>query len=145
MYSIGEFSRITGLTVKTLRFYADERLLLPAFIDPDTGYRYYDDARIETARVIVALRQLEFSVKQIAEILTGHDDEADILNFLERQRDRIEARLRQDRNTAAALQRIITHEQEARGAMQSASFDVELTENRRTAAHRRHPHARALR
>jgi DNA-binding transcriptional MerR regulator/effector-binding domain-containing protein len=125
MYSIGEFSRITGLTVKTLRFYADEGLLPPAFVDPETGYRYYDDARIETARVIVALRQLEFSVREIAEILAGHNDEGDILSFLERQRDRIETRLKQDRDVAAALQRIITHEQEARAAMQTASFEVE--------------------
>ena len=125
MYSIGEFSRITGLTVKTLRFYADEGLLPPAFVDPDTGYRYYDDARIEAARVIVALRELEFSVREIAEILAGHDDEGDILLFLERQRDRIETRLRHERDVAAALQRIITHEQEARHAMQTASLEVE--------------------
>ncbi len=125
MYSIGEFSRITGLTVKTLRFYADEGLLPPAFVDPETGYRYYDDARIEIARVIVALRQLEFSVREIAGILAEHDDESDMLGFLERQRDRIEARLKQDREKSAALQRIITHEQEARVAMQTASFEVE--------------------
>src|SRR5574341_666134 len=125
MYSIGEFSRITGLTVKTLRFYADEGLLPPAFVDPETGYRYYDDARTETARVIVALRQLEFSVREIAEILAGHDDEGDILSFLERQRDRIEARLQHERDVTGALQRIITHQQEARHAMQTASFEVE--------------------
>jgi DNA-binding transcriptional MerR regulator/effector-binding domain-containing protein len=125
MYSIGEFSRITGLTVKTLRFYANEGLLAPAFVDPETGYRYYDDRRIETARVIVALRQLDFSVREIAEVLTEHDDESDMLCLLERQRDRIETRLRQDREKAAALRQIINHELEARHAMQTASFEVE--------------------
>jgi effector-binding domain-containing protein len=64
-------------------------------------------------------------VREIAEILAGHDDQGDILNFLERQRDRIESRLRQERDIAAALQRIITCEQEARHAMQAASFEVE--------------------
>ena len=40
---IGEFSKLSGLTVKTLRFYHEEGLLVPAFVDPDTGYRYYDE------------------------------------------------------------------------------------------------------
>ena len=49
MFSIGEFSKITGLTVKTLRFYHEQSLLAQAQIDNQTGYRYYDDRQIETA------------------------------------------------------------------------------------------------
>jgi DNA-binding transcriptional MerR regulator len=36
MFTIGEFSKLSGLTVKTLRFYHEEGLLVPAFVDPDT-------------------------------------------------------------------------------------------------------------
>ncbi len=54
MFSIGEFSKVTGLTVKTLRFYHEQGLLDPTHIDPETGYRYYGPAKVETARVIAA-------------------------------------------------------------------------------------------
>jgi DNA-binding transcriptional MerR regulator len=42
MFSIGQFSRITGLTVKTIRLYHEEGVLQPAWIDDETGYRYFD-------------------------------------------------------------------------------------------------------
>jgi DNA-binding transcriptional MerR regulator len=40
MFSIGEFSKLTQLPVKTLRFFHEEGLLIPALVDPGTGYRY---------------------------------------------------------------------------------------------------------
>ncbi|MEX2120445.1 MAG: MerR family DNA-binding transcriptional regulator [Pirellulales bacterium] len=39
-FSIGEFSKITGLTVKTLRFYHEQGLLVPSCVGEETGYRY---------------------------------------------------------------------------------------------------------
>ena len=39
MFSIGEFSKITGLTVKTLRYYHEEGVLVPSHVDGQTGYR----------------------------------------------------------------------------------------------------------
>ena len=62
MFTIGEFSKVTGMTVKTLRFYHEAGLLAPTMVDEQTGYRYYDESKIETARVIAYLRGLEFPV-----------------------------------------------------------------------------------
>src|SRR5947209_8756587 len=59
MFTIGEFSRITGLTVKALRFYQEEGLLLPTLVDDQTGYRYYDGSKVERARTIVFLKELD--------------------------------------------------------------------------------------
>ncbi len=50
MFSIGEFSKLTGLTVKTLRFYHEQGLLKPSAVDDQTGYRYYAADKIEAAR-----------------------------------------------------------------------------------------------
>ena len=86
MYSIGEFSKVTGLTVKTLRFYHDEGLLTPAWVDPQTGYRYYDARQIDKARVLTQLRGLEFPLGQIAEMLKTCDDESDTLASRARER-----------------------------------------------------------
>lgn len=57
-YSIGEFSQVTGLSVKTLRFYHERGILLPTSVDEATGYRFYDADKIEKARVIMRLRAL---------------------------------------------------------------------------------------
>ena len=86
MLSIGEFSRVTGLTVKTVRLYDERGILPPAVVSDDSGYRYYNAACVERARVIKQLRELDFSLAAIAEILATGKDEADILSFLERQR-----------------------------------------------------------
>jgi DNA-binding transcriptional MerR regulator len=43
MYKVSEFVEMTGLSKETLRYYAEVKLLEPAFIDPKNNYRYYDD------------------------------------------------------------------------------------------------------
>jgi DNA-binding transcriptional MerR regulator len=119
LYSIGEFSRITGLTVKTLRFYHEKGLLAPSAVDPETGYRFYDPRKVETARVISELRQLEFPVEQIANILRECTEEGDLLDELERQRSAIAARSRELRDIQVRLDEIITHAREVRAMSQS--------------------------
>ncbi len=65
MFSIGEFSRITGFTVKTLRFYHEKGIVVPACVDDQTGYRYYDESGVDRARVVAHLRKLEFPLSEI--------------------------------------------------------------------------------
>ena len=65
MFSIGEFSMMTGIPVRTLRFYHEQALIVPAAVDPETNYRTYDLRNLEVANVIVALRELEFSLDDI--------------------------------------------------------------------------------
>jgi DNA-binding transcriptional MerR regulator/effector-binding domain-containing protein len=76
MYRIGLFSKIGKVTVKALRFYEEEGLLLPCRIDPATGYRYYDTSQILNLHKIVALRQCGFPIPEIRRILEGQDVEA---------------------------------------------------------------------
>jgi DNA-binding transcriptional MerR regulator/effector-binding domain-containing protein len=125
MYTIGEFSKITGLTIKTLRFYHERGLLVPAYVDEQTGYRHYDVRQIDKARVIAQLRGLEFTLEQIADILAASDDEADILDFLERHRSLLEAKMRQYRSIVQSLDKLIRQEKEARMALHNSTFQVE--------------------
>jgi DNA-binding transcriptional MerR regulator len=113
MFSIGEFSKLTHMTVKTLRFYHDEGLLIPAFVDPDTGYRYYDQRHLETARAITYLRSLEFSLKDIKELL-HHQGDDDLLNTLERQQSAVKERIKQLRKVAHSIEQFIYEESQAR-------------------------------
>lgn len=71
MLKIGEFSKLSMLTIKALRFYEKEELLIPASVDRFTGYRFYETSQLETAALIKALRQLDFSVEEIKAHFNG--------------------------------------------------------------------------
>jgi DNA-binding transcriptional MerR regulator/effector-binding domain-containing protein len=130
MFSIGEFSKISGIPVRTLRFYHEKGLLVPFAVDIETGYRSYDERNVEVARLIVALRALEFSLEDIAEILAGATDDADILAHLERQRESIASRLQHYRGVLKHIDDIIHHEREAREGTKMAGNGFEIKEQR---------------
>lgn len=73
MLKIGEFSKMSHLTIKTLRFYEKEGILIPASIDQCTGYRLYETYQLEDAAKIKSYRQLDLSIDEIKAILFGKD------------------------------------------------------------------------
>ncbi|MDD6289042.1 MAG: MerR family transcriptional regulator [Eggerthellales bacterium] len=73
MLKIGEFSKLSQLTVKALRHYEKEGLLLPAHVDPWTGYRQYQTSQLVDAARIKSLRQLGLSIDQVRSILRGEN------------------------------------------------------------------------
>jgi DNA-binding transcriptional MerR regulator/effector-binding domain-containing protein len=125
LYSIGEFSQVTGLSVKTLRFYHEKGILNPTSVDETTGYRFYDAGKVEKARVIMRLRQMEFSIEDIAAILGECRDEADILNYLERQKNFLQQRIQEDRDIVRSLTEIISNEKTARQLLEGSHFAVQ--------------------
>ncbi len=84
MYRIGQFSKIGKVTVKALRFYEEEGLLEPHYIDALSGYRYYDSGQLPRIHKIVALRQCGFSIPEIRKII--HDRNIPAL-FAQRKRE----------------------------------------------------------
>ncbi len=68
--SIGEFARRSRLSVKALRLYDKRRVLVPARVDEFSGYRYYDAAQLEDARLVAMLRQLDLSLSAIRKLVT---------------------------------------------------------------------------
>lgn len=73
MLKIGEFSKLSLTTVKALRFYEKEGLLIPAAIDEWNGYRFYETEQLETAAKIKSYRQLGLSIDEIRSIFSGED------------------------------------------------------------------------
>jgi DNA-binding transcriptional MerR regulator len=71
LLSIGVFSRRSRLSMKALRLYDRKRLLTPADIDPDTGYRRYRESQLTTARLVVMLRRLNMPLAQVADIVAA--------------------------------------------------------------------------
>jgi len=72
---IGDFSRMTHLSVKALRFYHDQGLLEPARIDPSSGYRFYDPGQVPIAQVIRRFRDLDMPLDQVRAVLKAPDVE----------------------------------------------------------------------
>lgn len=72
---IGDFSRMTHLSVKALRFYHDQGLLEPARIDPSSGYRFYDPGQVPVAQVIRRFRDLDMPLDQVRAVLQAPDVE----------------------------------------------------------------------
>lgn len=70
-YRIGEFSKLSKLTVKTLRYYDEVGLLTPIHVDPFTGYRYYQTDQLVDAQKITELRQLGISIDDILRVQQG--------------------------------------------------------------------------
>jgi DNA-binding transcriptional MerR regulator len=124
VFSIGQFSRITGLTIKTIRLYHEKGLLAPEWIDEKTGYRYFDNRNVEQARAVAYLRELAFPLAEIKEILDHFEEEADILTFLTRHRQGIRSRMEQLGKIASSLDKIIQREQEAKTMLEEGDFAV---------------------
>ncbi len=74
--TIGEFARLSHLSLKALRLYDSMGLLKPASVDRDSGYRYYLPAQAAKARLIGLLRRLEMPLERIAQTLELEDGEA---------------------------------------------------------------------
>ncbi len=68
---IGQFAKLSGLSCRMLRFYAEQNILVPAFTDDATGYRHYLSSQLIEAKLLRRLRQADFSLDDIAVILNG--------------------------------------------------------------------------
>lgn len=68
LLTTGAFARASRLSVKALRLYDELGLLTPAYVDPRTGYRFYDPAQLEQARLVVWLRRLDMPLAAIRQV-----------------------------------------------------------------------------
>src|SRR6516164_6396310 len=104
--TVGDFSRATHLSVKTLRHYHQVGLLEPATVNPDTGYRYYAAGQIPTAQVIRRLRDLEMPVADVKAVLAAPDAHARNA-LIAAHLDRLEAGLAQTRAAVESLRNLL--------------------------------------
>jgi DNA-binding transcriptional MerR regulator len=106
LLSIGDFSRMTFLSVKALRHYHDVGLLPPAEIDEQSGYRRYDAAQIPTAQVIRRLRELGMSIDDVRTVIAAPDVDARNAAIGAHLR-RMEGELEQTRETVRSLRLLL--------------------------------------
>jgi len=107
LLTIGDFSRMTHLSIKALRHYHDVGVLEPAAVDPYTGYRSYDTGQVAAAHVIRRLRDLNMPLDGIKAVLSAPDVEsrnAEIAAHLAR----MEHQLAQVQSSVASLRALLS-------------------------------------
>lgn len=113
MLKIGDFSALSQVSIKTLRYYDERGLLSPAHIDPSTGYRYYAAAQISQFHRILALKDLGFSLDQIAKCLEERVTAEQMRGMLVLREAEQQARVEEERDRLSRLRsRIRLIEQE---------------------------------
>jgi DNA-binding transcriptional MerR regulator len=115
MLKIGDFSALSQVSIKTLRYYDERELLSPAHIDPATGYRYYAAAQISQLHRILALKDLGFSLDQIAKCLEEKVTAEQMRGMLVLREAEQQAKVEEERDRLSRLRsRIRLIEQETR-------------------------------
>jgi DNA-binding transcriptional MerR regulator len=104
--TIGAFSRLTHLSIKTLRYYHEVGLIEPAVIDPDSGYRYYQPGQAHSAHLVRRFRDVGLPVADVKAVLAAPDLAArDVI--LAGHLDRMRQQLRQTEAAVDSLRRML--------------------------------------
>ncbi|SCF12221.1 DNA polymerase III sliding clamp (beta) subunit, PCNA homolog [Micromonospora carbonacea] len=110
--SIGELARASGLTVSALRFYDRSGVLVPALVDPVTGYRWYADEQVVPARLVAGLRRVGMPLAEIAAAVRHRAEPAVVGRLLDAHLRRLEDGLTDARRELSRVRALIDHEEQ---------------------------------
>lgn len=92
--SIGELSKLTGIHIKSLRYYDKIGVLKPAFVDPDTGYRYYTFSQLSIVEAIRTCIELDIPLKEFARYTEDGGQKVHYARLLQHGREVAEQKFR---------------------------------------------------
>lgn len=104
MLSIGEFARLVGVSVRMLRHYDRLGLLVPAHVDPSSGYRSYAADQLDRANRLVALKDLGFSLEEVGRLLDAPDGSVEIAELLRQRRRDLREQIAVDEQRLAQVE-----------------------------------------
>lgn len=111
MRSIGELARASGLSVSALRFYDGAGVLVPAVVDPATGYRWYAPEQLDPARLLASLRRVGMPLAEIRAVLGQRDDPAAVRRLLGAHLRRLEDGLADARRELSRVHDLLDREE----------------------------------
>src|SRR5918999_667538 len=103
-------ARESGLSISALRFYDGAGVLIPASVDPGTGYRYYAPDQVVVARLVAALRRVGMPLAGIREVLAHRHDPDAVDALLDRHLRRLEQGLADARRELSCVRSLIEQE-----------------------------------
>ncbi|MDY6892214.1 MAG: MerR family transcriptional regulator [Chloroflexota bacterium] len=107
MLKIGDFSRLSRVTVKALRYYDEIGLLRPAEVDLFTGYRYYSVSQLPRLNRIVVLKNLGLSLEEIAQLLTDNLPSDQIRRMLRVKQAEIQQRVCEEQERLLRVEELL--------------------------------------
>ncbi len=125
MYKISDFSKITKLTIKTLRYYDEEGILTPSYRDNENAYRYYDEKDFKKAQLIVMLRDLDFSISEVKDVLANCEEFDDLSYYLSEKKVMIENKISKEKELIRKLSLSIKSENREDSGM---NYKIEVKE-----------------
>ncbi|MFG2992831.1 MerR family transcriptional regulator [Streptomyces sp. NPDC048257] len=113
MHGIGETGRVSGLGVSALRFYDRAGVLVPARVDPATGYRWYAPEQLDEARLLARLRQAGMPLADVRLVLAGWSggDTGLVPRLLDGHLRRLERELGDARGALSAVRALLGHKE----------------------------------
>jgi len=128
MLKIGDFARMSRVTIKTLHHYESLGLLKPDWVNRFNGYRYYDPAQLSRLNRILAFKDLGFQLDQIGQLLDANLTTAEMRSLLARKRAELEARIEAEKKTLSLIEaRLLQIEQAA--ALSGQTVQVQVSED----------------
>ena len=105
MLSIGDFARLGRISVRMLRHYDAIGLLVPARVDPVTGYRWYDAAQLPRLNRVLALKDLGFSLDQVRSMVDDEVGAEELRGMLRLRHAELVEQISADRQRLARVER----------------------------------------
>jgi len=131
MYKIGEFSKITNLTVKALRYYDEQGILIPS-ARSESDYRLYGGSDYEKAQLIVFLKKLGFSISEMKDMLTTCESSADISFYLAEKKSLIKDKIRKEKMLIKEIEKNLLQNEKEDNVLNSAHrrkmYEIEIKE-----------------
>ncbi|WP_096186578.1 MerR family transcriptional regulator [Evansella halocellulosilytica] len=103
MFKIGEFSKMSGLSIDTLYHYETIGILKPSFVDESTNYRYYEADQLVTINKVLTLKDAGFSLAEISQLLLDDSVKHEIIPMLEQKADSLERSIERETNRLERL------------------------------------------
>ncbi|MEG0376999.1 MAG: MerR family transcriptional regulator [Eubacterium sp.] len=123
MLKIGDFSKLSRISIRMLRHYDEIDLLTPMETDNFTGYRYYSEAQLPMAGRIVALKNMGFGLSTVAEIMKSYDNKAMLSHFLAMKQAEVQREAEETKHRLLLLETAIKRLREDETMMK---YDVAL-------------------
>jgi effector-binding domain-containing protein len=123
MFKIGDFSRLTQVPVSALRYYDEMGLLKPGRVDRYTGYRYYSAEQLPRLNRILALKDLGFSLEQVARLLAEDVPLTELRGMLRLKQAELQQRVQAEQERLARIETRL-HQIEQEGTM--SAYEVVL-------------------
>lgn len=129
MMSIGKMAKINRVSIPTLRLYDEKGLLKPRYIDPETGYRYYDIDQNARLDMIVYMKELGMSLSEIEQALRKEDITI-IEELLAKKNEQLHEQMRQLKARHDAVERAIQSIERYRKSPATGTLSLEYIDRR---------------